>query len=170
MICTLGKHKIPALWLATMFWEPIREKYFVAIVWVLILKLSKSFYNESDLLFYAHKSWLSTWRYRTSGTKLKEWKIKDKSIIVETKFLFMHYLSAPQGSKFFPIVCNIKAMKSVWLFLSARGQHKKSQIPKCWQYWVYLVQIACCTLWHCVAMRACQDLRFHEQQLVYWWH
>ena len=28
------------------------------IMWVLILKLSKSFYNESDLLFYAHKSWL----------------------------------------------------------------------------------------------------------------
>ena len=28
------------------------------IMWVLILKLSKSFYSESDLLFYAHKSWL----------------------------------------------------------------------------------------------------------------
>ena len=35
------------------------------VMWVLILKLSKSFYNESDLLFYAHKSWLSIWRYRT---------------------------------------------------------------------------------------------------------
>ena len=27
-------------------------------MWVLILKLSKSFYNEINLLFYAHKSWL----------------------------------------------------------------------------------------------------------------
>ena len=30
------------------------------IMWVLILKLSKSFYYESDLLFHVHKSWLST--------------------------------------------------------------------------------------------------------------
>ena len=32
------------------------------VMWVLILKLSKSFYHESDLLFYAHKSWLSICR------------------------------------------------------------------------------------------------------------
>ena len=32
------------------------------VMWVLILKLSKSFYTESDLLFYAHKSWLSMCR------------------------------------------------------------------------------------------------------------
>ena len=30
------------------------------IMWVLIFKLSKRFYNESDLLFHVHKSWLST--------------------------------------------------------------------------------------------------------------
>ena len=35
------------------------------VMWVLILKLSKSFYNESDLLFYAHKSWLLICRKRT---------------------------------------------------------------------------------------------------------
>ena len=32
MIYLHDSHKIPALWLATMFWEPIREKYFVAIM------------------------------------------------------------------------------------------------------------------------------------------
>ena len=30
------------------------------IMWVLILKLLKSFYNENYLLFHVHKSWLST--------------------------------------------------------------------------------------------------------------
>ena len=34
-------------------------------MWVLILKLSKSFYNESDHPFHAHKSWLLICRYRT---------------------------------------------------------------------------------------------------------
>ena len=30
------------------------------VMWVLFLKLSKSFYNENDLLFLVHKSWLLT--------------------------------------------------------------------------------------------------------------
>ena len=32
-------------------------------MWALILKLSKSVYNETDLLFHVHKSWLSTSLY-----------------------------------------------------------------------------------------------------------
>ena len=51
----IGSQKIVANQRAGILCLPCRY-----IMWVLILKLSKSFYNESDLLFHVHKSWLST--------------------------------------------------------------------------------------------------------------
>ena len=54
----IGSQKIVANQRAGILCLPCRY-----IMWVLILKLSKSFYNESDLLFHAHKSWLLICRY-----------------------------------------------------------------------------------------------------------
>ena len=47
--CSESQSERSILWLSCRY-----------IMWVLILKLSKSFYYESDLLFHVHKSWLST--------------------------------------------------------------------------------------------------------------
>ena len=49
--------EIPLLWIKIILDKPSHSKgilspWFRPIVWVLILKLSKSFYNESDLLFH----------------------------------------------------------------------------------------------------------------------
>ena len=60
-------HKIPVLWLKIILIpsKGILWPWFGPIKWVLILKLSKSLYNESGLLFHVHKSYLSTSKYVT---------------------------------------------------------------------------------------------------------
>ena len=68
----IGSQNIVANQRAGILWLSCRY-----IMWVLILKLSKSFLYESDLLFHVRKSWLSTSQYW-----ICEWPFKLRIVFV----------------------------------------------------------------------------------------